>query len=105
MKPRNKDMQDTKAEKMVAMKLLRNYCPGGRYEIVGWHRPALQRKGPSGQIETTRAAEFIRGEMADPPYPGVGFDGKVWAGTVIKLGETEARAVKDKRIAELEFAD
>lgn len=103
-------MQEVQAEpvveaKMVPMKLLRNYRPGGPVEIVGWHKPAVTRKDNTGRVIEISAAEFVKGEGGPPPYPGVGFPDKIWAGTVIKLTEDEARNVRRLRIAELEFAD
>lgn len=100
-------MQETAAKpvKMHAVKLLKNYCPGGAVEIVGWNKPAVKRKDNAGRVIEISPAEFVKGEPAPPPYPGVGFVGKIWAGTVIKLTEDEARSVKRAKIAELEFAD
>lgn len=89
--------------KMHAVRLLRNYRPAGPVEIVGWHKDAVRKKSAAGVMVEVSPAEFIRGEMKPAPYPGVGFPGKIWAGTVVKLTEDEARSVKKQRIGELEF--
>jgi hypothetical protein len=44
-------------------------------------------------------AKFIEGEMAPPPYPGVGFLTKVWADTVLKLPMEEAKRLVSKNLA------
>ena len=91
------------AAKMVPMKLLKNYRPKGAYEVVGWHRPELKRKDAAGQPLIVQKAEFVKGEAAPSPYPGVGFPDKIWAGTVVRLTEDEAKTVKRALIGDIEF--
>jgi hypothetical protein len=92
-------------EKRIAMKLERHCRPAGPYEIVGHFRPEIRRKNPAGVMEVVRAEEFIKGEPAPPPLPGVGTTGKLWAGTIISLPEAEAKALKRAGIASVELAD
>jgi len=61
--------QSPEPEKMFPVRLLKNYRPRGKYEIVG--------KAPQ------------------PQYPGVGTEGKLWEGTIVKLPLDEARALLD----------
>lgn len=88
---------------MIAMKLERNYQPSGAFELVGYHKPEVKRKDAAGREIVVSPEEFIEGEMAPPPYPGVGFDGKVWASTVIRLPEEEARRVQKQKIGIRDF--
>lgn len=86
--------------KLFPVKLLKNYRPAGAYELVGYHQPEITQKDSAGKVTVVQKAEFIEGQIAPPPYPGVGFDTKVWAETVIKLPVDEAKAVVAKKIAE-----
>ncbi len=89
-----------------AVKLLRNYRPMGNYEIVGWHKPAVEKKLPSGKVEEVEPSEFISGSMAPAPVAGaVGFANKIWANTVIRLPIDEAKTVVRQQIGALEFDD
>jgi hypothetical protein len=63
-------------ETMVAMKLLRNYRPLAGYEVVS---------------------------AVGASYPGVGFPHKLWAGTVVRLPEGEAKALHKAGIAARDF--
>lgn len=94
-----------KAEKsgLVEMVLLKNYQPGGKYEIVGYDRKERLVKNAAGEMVVATPGAFIHGEMAPPPFPGVGYSGKVWAGTKIRLPREEAMACYDKKIAERGF--
>jgi len=87
------------SEKMFPVKLLKNYRPAGVYEVVGYHRPEKKQKDTAGRIIVVQEAAFIEGEIAPPPYPGVGFDTKIWADTVLKLPMAEARGLVDKNLA------
>lgn len=91
--------------KMVTMKLERHCRPGGEFEIIGHMQPELRRKNAAGVMEIVRAEEFIKGEPAPPPLPGVGTTGKLWAGTIIALPEAEAKALKRAGIASFELVD
>jgi hypothetical protein len=112
---------------MRAMKLLKNYAPVGdivmgqngkpirdkrndvtsipNHEIVGWHRPEIKHKDSHGIETIVQTAEFIRGEGAPPPFAGVGFANKIWAGTVIKVPVEEARNMQALKIAERDVED
>lgn len=90
---------------MAGMKLLKHYRPMGEYEIVGWHKPAVIEK-KNGTDVIVEPAEFVKGETAPPPMPGVGgMSPKVWAGTVIKLPVEEAKRAQKLGIAERGFED
>lgn len=60
------------AEKLFPVLLLKNYKPRGKYEIVG--------------------------EPSKPPYPGVGFEHKLWAGTTVMLPREEAVALLENQV-------
>jgi hypothetical protein len=87
------------SEKMFPVKLLKNYRPAGAHEVVGYHRPEKSQKGTAGKVVVVQEAAFIEGETAPPPYPGVGFDTKVWASTVLKLPIEEAKKLVGKNLA------
>lgn len=92
--------------KMVAMKLGRHYRPlSEAYEVVGYLKPAVTKKTPSGEIKIIEPEEFIPGEKAPPPFPGVVSTGKIWAGTTIRLPEAEAKNIRKLGIAEVDFED
>jgi hypothetical protein len=91
--------------KMVPMKLERNYRPTGKFEIVGHTRPEIRKKSPSGKEVVIQAEEWVPGEAMPGAIPGAGFANKLWAGTVVKLPEDEAKAIQKARIGSLEFAD
>jgi hypothetical protein len=63
-------------ETMVVMKLLRNYRPAAGYEVVS---------------------------AVGASYPGVGFPHKLWAGTIVRLPEAEAKVLNKAGIAAREF--
>jgi hypothetical protein len=87
------------SEKMFPVKLLKNYRPAGKHEVVGYHRPEKTQKDTTGKMVIVQEAAFIEGEMAPPPYPGVGFLTKVWADTVLKLPMEEAKRLVSKNLA------
>jgi hypothetical protein len=93
------------APKLVAMKLLRHYRPVGDYEVVGYLKKEVTKKFPDGQIKVVEPEEFIPGEKAPPPFPGVLNENKVWAGTTIKVPEDEGKTMKRHGIAERDFDD
>ena len=95
----------TEPVKMVAMKLERHYHPRGDYEIVGYMKPEVKKKQPKGEFKVIEPEEFISGEQAPAPFPGVVSTGKVWASTTIKVPEDEAKAMKRLGIAERDFED
>lgn len=87
------------SEKMFPVKLLKNYRPMGKHEVVGYQRPELTQKDNAGKMVVVQQAAFIEGEMSPPPYPGVGFDTKIWAETVVKLPIEEAKRLVNKNLA------
>jgi len=87
------------SEKMFPVKLLKNYRPAGNHEVVGYHRPEKVQKDTTGKMVVVQEAAFIEGEVAPPPFPGVGFDTKVWADTVLKLPIEEAKKLVGKNLA------
>lgn len=97
--------QSQATDKKSVVRLEKNYHPCGEFEVVGWHRPKIERKDAAGNMVTVQKAEFIKGEMAPAPYPGVGFPNKIWAGTVIRVPEPEARTMQRGKIGVLDFED
>lgn len=87
-------------QKLFPVLLNKNYMPSGNYEIVGYLKEAVKRKDAAGNWRIVEKEEFINGEMKPHPSPGVGYIGKIWAGTHIKLPVDEAKAVVAKKIAE-----
>lgn len=82
------------------VRLLKNYVPTGEYVVVGYHKPALVQKAASGQMVVVEPAAFMHGAVKEPPYPGAGSAGKIWADTVIRLPLEEAKRVIGMKIAE-----
>lgn len=91
--------------KMLAMKLERHYRPRGDYEVVGYLKKAVSKKFPDGTMKIVEPEEFIPGEQAPAPFPGVISTGKVWAQTTIKLPEDEAKSIAKLGIASRDFDD
>jgi hypothetical protein len=87
------------AVKLFPVRLLKNYRPGGEHEVVGYHRPEKQQKDTTGKMVVVQEAAFIEGEMAPAPLPGVGFETKVWADTVLKLPMEEAKRLVKMNLA------
>lgn len=87
-------------QKLVPVILTKNYAPSGKFEIVGYLKEAVKRKDAAGNWKIIEKEEFIEGEMKPHPSPGVGYPGKVWAGTHIRLPVDEAKTVVAKKIAE-----
>jgi hypothetical protein len=93
------------AVKMETILLKRHYCPVGKVEIVGHHTKEIQRKNAAGEMYVAMPSVFVAGQKAPPPFPGVGFDSKIWADTVIRLEDAEARDIVKKGIGERAFED
>ncbi len=91
---------DTAAPQMFPVLLSKNYVPHGKYEVVGYLKPEVKKKNPAGQWIVVEKEQFIAGEMKPAPHPGVGFDGKVWAGTQIRLPMDEAKRLIARKGAE-----
>lgn len=88
------------APQMFPVQLKKNYKPRGLFEVVGYLKEKIERKDSAGNKIVVEPERFIEGELKPPPYPGVGYDGKVWAGTHIRLPVDEAKAIIAKKIAE-----
>lgn len=86
--------------KMFPVLLSRNYVPMGDYEVVGYLKEAIKRKDAAGNWRIVEKEEFIKGQIKPHVSPGVGYDGKIWAGTKIKLPVDEAKRVVSLKIAE-----
>lgn len=104
--------------KMVPVKLLRNYRPQEAldpndqakkarlppvYEVVGYWKPAIIVRNKLGKEEELEPAKFIEAEVAPPPQAGVGFDNKLWAGTVVRFTTEEAKYLRANGIGEIEI--
>lgn len=88
------------APKMVAMELKRHYVPHKLGRIVGYQKEARIVKNAAGEKVEVEPARFVEGEVFPPIFAGVGFDNKIWAGTVIEVPEDEAKTMRAKGIAE-----
>ena len=97
--PMTTETAEKPSEKLFPVKLLKNYCPAGNYQIVGYQRPEIKQKDSAGRVSIVQESAFMEGEMAPPPFPGVGFDSKVWAETVVKLPVEEAKRLVGKNLA------
>lgn len=98
--PVSNDAPTTAPVKTVKMELKRNYVPHKLVSIVGYERPARFVKNAAGELKEAEPAAFIDGEMFPPLFAGVGYDGKIWAKTVIEVPEDEAKVMRQKGIAE-----
>ena len=90
-------------EKLISIKLERNYRPAGYYEVAGWHKEEIKRKNAAGQMVVVERAEFIEGERKPPAVAGTGFANKHWAGQVLRVPETEARTIRKLGIGSIEL--
>jgi len=103
-KPKDEPMSTETAapqpSKLFPVLLVKNYAPIGEYEIVGYLKEAVKQKDSAGNWRLIEKEEFIEGEMKPHLTPGVGFPGKIWAGTQIKLPLAEAKSLIAKNIAE-----
>lgn len=99
--------------RLVTMTLLRNYQPGGDYEVLGHNKEPVLRKRPDGKMVEIEPGGFITetdeqtGKMRPmpSPTPGTGTPGKLWAGTVLRIGSDEAKTMRKAGIAEAEIED
>lgn len=87
-------------QKLFPVLLNKNYVPRGQFEIIGYLKPAVERKNAAGQMVVVEPAEFKEGEMHPAPHPGVGYPNKIWAGTHIRLPLDEAKGLVEKKIAD-----
>jgi hypothetical protein len=90
-------------EKLVTIRLDRNYRPMGYFEIAGWHKEEVRRKNAAGREVVVEAAEFIKGERKPPAIPGTGFANKYWAGQVLRVPASEAAIIRERRIGSIEL--
>lgn len=88
------------AEKLFPVKLLKNHCPAGNYEIIGYLKEAVKVRDAAGKWSIIEPEQFIEGEMKPHSSPGVGFPNKVWAETHIKLPIEEAKRLVAAKAAE-----
>lgn len=93
-------MSPPDSEKLFPVVLKKNYAPSGKYEIVGYLKPKVEKKDAAGKMIMVEPEQFIEGEMHPAPYPGTGFPNKIWAGTTIRLSVDEAKSAVVKKIAE-----
>ena len=89
--------------KLVAMKLERHYVPKGQFEIVGYTKPEVKKKTVTGDWKVVEPEMFMEGEPCPPPFHGVGYPNKIWATTVIRVPEAEAREMMRLGIAARDF--
>lgn len=99
-KSKEPDMSPPDSEKLFPVVLSKNYAPRGKFEIVGYLKPKVEKKDAAGKMIVVEAEKFIEGEMHPAPFPGTGFPNKIWAGTTIRLPIDEAKAIVSKKIAE-----
>lgn len=100
-------------QKMVTVRLLRNYRPfSDNFEVLGYHKEPVLRKRPDGKLVTVEPGGFITetGDdgkiMAAPPaMPGTGFNDRLNAGTQVRLPVEEAKRVRAEKIGEYEIDD
>lgn len=87
--------------KTQMMELKRHYVPHNLVSVVGYQRPARFVKNAAGEQKEVEPAKFIEGEVYPSIFPGVGYDNKIWAGTVIEVPDAEAKDMRSKGIAEV----
>jgi len=68
----------TKPKQTTTVRLLKHFKPYGWYEVVGHFTPD---------------EELVKGVPAPSPYPGVSYEHKLWAGTVVTLPTDEAKGL------------
>lgn len=103
--PRSFPQPEPEGPKMARVKLDRNYVPRGPYTVAGHTRPEIKRKDSAGREVIIQHEEFVPNEPMPAAIAGTGFVGKLWAGTVIEIAESEARDMVKQKIGSLEFAD
>lgn len=98
--------------KTVRMTLLKNYRPGGEVQVLGYNKEPVLRKRPDGKVVEIEPGGFIEemdengNIMAAPPkLAGTGFADKLLAGTVIRIGADEAKAMRANGIGERDIED
>lgn len=99
-KTEEKQEAKPETEKLFPVVLLKNHCPAGHYEIVGYLKESVKVKDAAGRWSVLEPEKFVEGEMKPHTSPGVGFPGKIWAGTHIKLPLEEAKRLVAAKAAE-----
>jgi hypothetical protein len=104
--------------KMTAVKLERHYRPKSDvFEVIGYWQPEIRRKDTTGVERVIQREEFVskvdyvedsptfgKIKMAPPPQAGVGSASlKIWAGSVVRLPNEEARTVTRAGIGTVEI--
>lgn len=87
------------------MELKRHYRPMGVFEVVGYNREEITRKGVDGRKVVIQEAAFIPDELAPAPMPGVEVNGKIWATTIIRVPVDEAKTMRANGIADAAIDD
>lgn len=100
VQPKKDKPEATEGEKLFPVLLLKNHCPAGNYEIVGYQKDEVKVRASTGGWTVVEPARFVEGEMKPHTSPGVGFPGKIWAGTHIKLPIDEAKRLVNAKAAE-----
>jgi hypothetical protein len=70
------ELREKEPKSTITVRLHNHTVPVGWYKVIGHF-----------DSEET----FVPGEVAPPPFPGVAFDHKLWAGTVVELPTDEAQ--------------
>lgn len=96
-------MPPPNGEKLHKITLDRHYRPEGYYEVIGWHKEEVVKKRADGTTIITEPAEFIPGVVKPHHIGGVGFQTKIWAGTVLMIQETEAKRMRKLGIGSVEI--
>lgn len=96
-------MPEPNGEKLIKMTLDHHYAPTGFYEVVGYNQEEVVKKRADGSTIVVTAAAFIPDVVKPHHIGGVGFQNKIWAGTVLKVQETEARLMRKNGIASYEL--
>jgi hypothetical protein len=90
-------------EKLITVKLDRNWAPDCYYEVAGYTKEAVKRKNVAGMMVVIEPEEFIVGEKKPPAIAGTGFANKIWAGTVLRIPEPVARDMRKYGILSIEL--
>ena len=91
--------------RMTPMRLKNNYRPYGEFEIVGHWQKAIRVKRADGKEIELQPEEFIKGDPAPAPQPGIGTSGKLWNGTIARFTSEEAKHLRKNGLADIEMED
>lgn len=96
-------MPKPNGERLIKMTLDRHYVPAGYYEVVGYNKEEIVKKRADGTSIVVEQAAFIP-DVVKPHYiGGVGFQNKIWSGTVLRVQETEAKQMRKNGIASVDL--